>query len=162
MPPSAGPPADVVVVGAATRDLTDDDPRGWRLGGAVSYRPLRSPGWGCASPRSSGPMPRRRDAEELDSSARPAWTCELVPLARGPVFENIERPSRPRAACREALGSNAGGAPARLAMGSGPRGWLLAPVAGELPDAWADAPEAGGPGWSGWQGLLRTLRAGSL
>ncbi|HEU0243626.1 MAG TPA: hypothetical protein VFQ75_06935, partial [Candidatus Limnocylindrales bacterium] len=30
----------VVVVGAASRDLTDEDPRGWRLGGGVSYSAL--------------------------------------------------------------------------------------------------------------------------
>ena len=27
---------DVVVVGAAARDIDETDPRGWRLGGAVS------------------------------------------------------------------------------------------------------------------------------
>ena len=30
----------VVVIGAASRDLVDDDPRGWRLGGGVSYSAL--------------------------------------------------------------------------------------------------------------------------
>src|SRR5262249_30017960 len=30
----------VVVVGSAARDLVDDDPRGWRLGGGVSYSAL--------------------------------------------------------------------------------------------------------------------------
>ena len=36
---SAGRP-DLIVVGAASRDVTPDDPRGWRLGGAVSYASL--------------------------------------------------------------------------------------------------------------------------
>ena len=31
---------DIVVVGAASRDRVEDDPRGWRLGGAVSYAAL--------------------------------------------------------------------------------------------------------------------------
>ena len=31
---------DLVVVGAASRDITPDDPRGWRLGGAASYASL--------------------------------------------------------------------------------------------------------------------------
>ena len=35
---SAAP--EVVVVGAASRDLVDDDARGWRLGGGVSYSAL--------------------------------------------------------------------------------------------------------------------------
>src|SRR6186997_3144045 len=31
---------EIVVVGAASRDLVDDDVRGWRLGGGVSYSAL--------------------------------------------------------------------------------------------------------------------------
>ena len=31
---------EIVVVGAASRDLVDDDARGWRLGGGVSYSAL--------------------------------------------------------------------------------------------------------------------------
>lgn len=30
----------VLVVGAASRDVVDDDPRGWRLGGAVTFTSL--------------------------------------------------------------------------------------------------------------------------
>jgi hypothetical protein len=33
-------PPSVLVVGAASRDVTADDPRGWRLGGAVTYGAL--------------------------------------------------------------------------------------------------------------------------
>ena len=36
----ADPAPDVVVVGAAARDIAPDDPRGWRLGGGVSYSAL--------------------------------------------------------------------------------------------------------------------------
>ena len=40
----------VVVVGAASRDLVDDDPRGWRLGGGVSYAALTpGPARACRS-----------------------------------------------------------------------------------------------------------------
>ena len=35
--PMSEPRIDVVHVGSASRDLTDEDPRGWRLGGGVSY-----------------------------------------------------------------------------------------------------------------------------
>ena len=41
--PDGGGMADVpvvVVVGAACRDLVHDDPRGWRLGGGVTYAAL--------------------------------------------------------------------------------------------------------------------------
>ncbi len=31
---------EVLHVGSASRDLTDDDPRGWRLGGGVTYAAL--------------------------------------------------------------------------------------------------------------------------
>ena len=31
---------DVVVVGSATRDLSEDDPRGWMLGGGVTFGAL--------------------------------------------------------------------------------------------------------------------------
>ena len=31
---------DVVVVGSATRDLSDEDPRGWMLGGGVTFGAL--------------------------------------------------------------------------------------------------------------------------
>ena len=34
------PAVDVVHVGSASRDLTDDDPRGWRLGGGVTFAAL--------------------------------------------------------------------------------------------------------------------------
>src|SRR5439155_22807898 len=37
---TADPAPDVVVVGAAARDIAPDDPRGWRLGGGVSYSAL--------------------------------------------------------------------------------------------------------------------------
>ena len=33
-------PPTVLVVGAASRDVTAEDPRGWRLGGAVTYGAL--------------------------------------------------------------------------------------------------------------------------
>ncbi len=31
---------DVVIVGSATRDLSDEDPRGWMLGGGVTFGAL--------------------------------------------------------------------------------------------------------------------------
>ncbi len=34
---SSGDRPDLIVVGAASRDVTPNDPRGWRLGGAVAY-----------------------------------------------------------------------------------------------------------------------------
>jgi len=39
-PAPGSPRPTIVVVGAAARDLTESDPRGWRLGGGVSYGAL--------------------------------------------------------------------------------------------------------------------------
>ena len=42
----------LVVVGAATRDIAADDPRGWKLGGGVTYSALAA---AAARRHASGP-----------------------------------------------------------------------------------------------------------
>lgn len=147
----------VVVVGAAARDLTADDPRGWRLGGGVAYSALLTARLGLPTGALVGVDGISEHAEELDLLREAGAQVHIVRLERGPVFENIERPE------------------GRLQRSRGPSdplpvstipvgwvdapGWLLVPVAAELPDAWADAPRRDATVAVGWQGLLRELPA---
>ena len=97
---------DVVVVGAATRDLTSDDPRGWRLGGAAPYASLTLARLGLrvaaligadeeaavrrgarhpprcrrgASPRAPGPRSRVREPRDA-ARARAAGRGDRIPF----------------------------------------------------------------------------------
>ena len=133
---------DVVVVGAAARDIDESDPRGWRLGGGVTYGALACARLGIRTGALVG----------VDASGRRvpgSSTCcvdagvELVrvPLPSGPVFHNHERPDgpdpgEPRSRTRSCRST---GVPDGLADGAA---WMLAPVASELPDAWAAQPSA--------------------
>jgi sugar/nucleoside kinase (ribokinase family) len=162
MPPSdppsdSGPPA-VVVVGAASRDRVADDPRGWRLGGAVSYGALAIARLGLRVAALIGTDADAAGAGELDSLRDAGVDVRVAALVSGPVFDNIEEPGGRRQVAYaaaaplpvEALPSEWRSAPA----------WLLAPVAGELPDTWAHVPPDDALVAVGWQGLLRDVRAG--
>jgi sugar/nucleoside kinase (ribokinase family) len=154
------PPAtpDVVVVGAASRDLAAADPRGWRLGGGVSYGSLTIARLGLRVGALIGLDPAARDASELDLLQEAGVDVRVVPVDRGPVFVNIERPEGRLQLCEERSDP--------IPVTSVPRdwraarGWLLAPVAAELPDAWADVPPDDAVVAVGWQGLLRELVPG--
>jgi len=145
----------IVIVGAASRDLTDDDPRGWRLGGGVTYSALVTARLGVPTGALMGVDELSADAQELDLLRDAGVDLRTVVLDRAPVFRNIERPE------------------GRLQLSEGPSGvvppgavpedwltapgWILTPVAAELPDAWADAPSTEATVAVGWQGLLREL-----
>ena len=153
----SGPPG-VVVVGAASRDRVADDPRGWRLGGAVSYGALTIAKLGLRVAALVGTDPAAAGAEELAMLREAGVDVRVAPLASGPVFDNIEEPGGRRQMAYEAA--------APLAVEALPPewrstpAWLLGPVAGELPDAWADVPPEDALVAVGWQGLLRDVRAG--
>jgi sugar/nucleoside kinase (ribokinase family) len=148
----------ILVVGAACRDMAADDPRGWRLGGGVSYSALTVARLGLPTRAIVGVDEEAATASELDLLREAGVDLRLVPLAQGPIFVNIERPEGrlqlshrrsdplPVEAIPEAWRSS--------------RGWLLAPVAAELPDAWAAAPPEDAIVAVGWQGLLRDLVPG--
>jgi sugar/nucleoside kinase (ribokinase family) len=148
----------VVVVGAASRDLTDDDPRGWRLGGGVSYGALTTARLGLPTAAIIGVDAEAATAVELDLLRVAGVDIHLVPLERGPVFVNIERPEGRLQLCRER--SDPIPATAVPDAWRNARGWLLAPVAAELPASWADVPTETAIVAVGWQGLLRELVAG--
>ena len=156
MPPSDLP--DVVVVGAASRDRVPDDPRGWRLGGAVSYAALAIARLGLRVGALVGADAEAADARELLGLRDAGADVRVVPLASGPVFDNIEEP----AGRRQIAYSTAAPLPvdALPADWRGAPAWLLGPVAGELGDEWAAVPDDAAIVAIGWQGLLREVRSG--
>jgi sugar/nucleoside kinase (ribokinase family) len=157
----AGPGGpEVVVVGSASRDLAADDPRGWRLGGGVTYNALTSARLGLRTAAIIGLDPQAFESHELELLAAADVDLLRVPLPQGPVFRNVDSPGGRIQTCLEP------GRPlphvAMPVAWRAARAWILAPVAGELDDAWADAIPADAFVALGWQGLLRTLRAGAL
>jgi len=154
-----GPTAPtVVVVGSAARDLVDDDPRGWRLGGGVSYSALTTARLGLPTGAIVGVDQAASTARELDLLREAGVDVHLVPLDHGPVFVNIERPEGRHQLC-ESRSAPIPVSAIPAAWLDAP-GWILAPVAAELPPAWADAVPAGARMALGWQGLLRELVPG--
>ena len=156
MPPSDLP--DVVVVGAASRDRVPDDPRGWRLGGAVSYAALAIARLGLRVGALIGVDAEAAAADELDTLREAGVDVRVVPLASGPVFDNIEEPTGRRQVAYSAADPLPGAA-IPVAWREAPA-WLLGPVAGELDDEWASVPGDAALVAIGWQGLLREVRAG--
>src|SRR3954452_2058731 len=128
--PSEAPVATVLVVGAASRDITSDDPRGWRLGGPVVYASLALARLGLGVHSVIGVDEEAGAADELDVLRGAAAEVELVPLQSGPVFENIERPEGRRQRCLSA--SDHVRPDAVPAAWRQPDALFLAPVAAEL------------------------------
>jgi len=147
-----------VVVGSASRDLTVEDPRGWRLGGPAAYVGLTLARLGMRPRVLLGVDPAAAEAVELEWLRDAGADLQLVPLATIPVFENRERPEG-----RLQI-SDGPGNPIAVGVPDGweaASAWLLVPVAGELPSAWAHVPPASAFVGLGWQGLLRTLEPGA-
>lgn len=149
---------DVVVVGAASRDIAPDDPRGWRLGGAVTFASLVIARLGLRVAALLGADAEAASTHELDLLREAGVDLHVIPMTHGPVFDNVETPGgrvqraldvadplRPTAV--DVLGGG-------VAMA---RGWFLAPVADELPDAWLDAIPPHALVALGWQGMLRAF-----
>ncbi len=143
----------VVVVGAAARDIDASDPRGWRLGGGVTYGALACARMGLRTGALIGLDPEAHDAHELGLLEEAGVDVRRVPLARGPVFHNVELPGGRVQTCL----STSDPVPVEALPGSwrGACSWLLAPVASEVPDAWADVPTDDAVVLFGWQGVLR-------
>ncbi len=151
---------EVVHVGAACRDIAPDDPRGWRLGGGVTYAALTTARLGLRTSAVVGVDALARTAAELDLLRDAGVDLMLVPLADGPVFHNVEGPTGRVQTCIQP------GDP--LPIPPLPESWLtasawsIAPVAGEVLDGWSRViPEDAFVGVA-WQGFLRHLVAGEL
>jgi sugar/nucleoside kinase (ribokinase family) len=149
---------DVVVVGSATRDLSEHDPRGWMLGGGVTFGALALARLGLRTGVVLGLDAEAATARELDLIRDAGAEIVEVPLANGPVFTNVETLAGRIQTCGslsdavpvEALPAGWEAAPA----------WVFAPIASELPDDWIDVPAAEACVAFAWQGILRNLAPG--
>ena len=155
MPP---PPVEVVHGGSAGRDVAPEDPRGWRLGGGVTYAALTTARLGLRTAAVVGVDPEASTAEELDAMRDAGVDILKVPLPEGPIFHNIETPQGRRQV------SMAAGVPVEpVALPSSwmeTRAWSLVPVANEVPDGWVDVIPADALVGVAWQGMLREMVPG--
>jgi sugar/nucleoside kinase (ribokinase family) len=146
-------------VGAASRDIDEADPRGWRLGGTVSYAALAAARLGVRVRALIGADADAATASELDALREAGVDIELAPLAIGPVFENRQLPDGGRE--QVVFSASDTIAPAALpADWRGATNVLLGPVANEIPDDWVDAVPRSSFVALAWQGLLRQLLPG--
>ena len=149
---------DVVVAGAATRDVDAGVPGGWRAGGAVSHAALLLARLGLRVAALVGLDETAIDAGEPANLRAAGVEVATVTLARGPVFENVEMPAGRAQICHRLSDP--------VPASALPAGWreagafLLAPVAGEIRPEWAPVPGPDALVGLGWQGLLRDLAAG--
>jgi hypothetical protein len=140
---------DIVVVGAACRDIDESDPRGWRLGGGVTYGALACARLGIRTGVLLGVDAIATDAWEIDLLVDAGVDIIRVPLPTGPVFINHERPEG-RIQTSLDPGSQLPVEAVPPAWRAAPA-WMLALVANELSDAWAGQPSTDSCGCS-WQG----------
>jgi sugar/nucleoside kinase (ribokinase family) len=149
---------DVVHIGSASRDLTPDDPRGWRLGGGVAYAALTTARLGLRTAALIGVDATSATADELDLLRDAGVEVVLARLAEAPVFDNLETPAGRVQVCHT-VGRPLGMGTLPTAWGA-TRAWSLVPVAGEVGEAWTAVLADGAFVAVGWQGLLRVLKAG--
>jgi len=153
----AGVP-DIVVVGSAARDIDETDPRGWRLGGGVTYGALACARLGIRTGALVGVDQQAASAWELDLLTAAGVELIRVPLPSGPVFHNHERPEGRIQICLDP-GTQVPVQAMPPSWQSAPS-WMLAMVANELGDEWATQPADDACVVLGWQGILRRLVAG--
>jgi len=146
-------PIDVVHVGSAARDLTDDDPRGWRLGGGVSYGALTTARLGLRTAAIVGVDAAAASASELDLLGAAGVDVMLVDIEEGPIFRNRETPTG-RVQAWPTRGRPLP-VPAVPSSWWSARAWSLVPVASEIGDAWASVLPPDAFISFAWQGLLR-------
>ena len=80
----ARPRVEVVHVGSACRDVVPEDPRGWRLGGGVTYASLTTARLGLRTAAIVGVDATAATASELDMLRDAGVDLLLVPLDGGP------------------------------------------------------------------------------
>jgi sugar/nucleoside kinase (ribokinase family) len=152
------PRVEVVHVGSACRDVVPEDPRGWRLGGGVTYASLTTARLGVRTAAIVGVDATAATASELDMLRDAGVDLLLVPLEEGPVFHNVETPTgRVQTSVQTGIPLPIPVVPESWRTAPG---WSLVPVAGELTDAWADAVPADAHLAVAWQGFLRELATG--
>jgi sugar/nucleoside kinase (ribokinase family) len=149
---------EVVHVGSAARDVAEDDPRGWRLGGGVTYAALTTARLGLRTAAIVGVDRDARGATELDALREAGVDLLVVELPEGPVFDNRETADgRVQTAMQVGVPLEPRPLPDSWLAAAA---WSLVPVAGEVGDAWASILPPDAIVAVGWQGLLRRLVAG--
>jgi sugar/nucleoside kinase (ribokinase family) len=149
---------NVLVVGSAARDIDPTDPRGWRLGGAVTYAALAVARLGLPCRVLIGVDDDAASAQELGLLLAAGCEIEYARLRRGPIFDNQETSTG-----RHQIAHSPSD---RISLRELPGRWrgsdavLLGPVANELGPAWASAFPPSTLVGLGWQGLLRRLTPG--
>ncbi len=145
----------VVVVGAASRDLVADDPRGWRLGGGVSYSALTMARLGLRVGALVVADEQAARSTEMDVVRAAGVDVRVVPGAVGPVFVNVETPNgRLQRSPQISDPASPGSLPPAWLRSPA---WMLVPVAAEIGDDWGSVPPDDALVAVGWQGLLRVL-----
>lgn len=149
----------VVVVGAACRDLVDDDERGWRLGGGASYSALALARLGLRVGALVVADELAATSAELDMVRAAGVDVRVIPGSKGPIFINVETPTgRVQQTPQVSDAVDPGHLPPEWRDA---KAWMLAPVAAEVRDEWADVVPADALVGLGWQGMLRVLVAGA-
>jgi sugar/nucleoside kinase (ribokinase family) len=146
-------------VGAACRDLVDDDERGWRLGGGASYSALALARLGLRVGAIVVADELAATSTELDLVRDAGVDVHVIPGSRGPIFINVET-STGRVQQTPQVSDAVDPRELPGAWRSAPA-WMLAPVAAEVRDDWASVIPADAQVALGWQGLLRVLEAGA-
>ena len=149
---------EVVHVGSASRDIADDDPRGWRLGGGVTYAALTTARLGL---RTAAVVGGDRDvvrSHELELLRDAGVDVMAVELPESPVFVNTELPTGRRQTA-VAVGVPVAPVPLPGSWLASPA-WSLVPVADEVPDAWVERIGGDAMVAVAWQGMLRRLVPG--
>jgi sugar/nucleoside kinase (ribokinase family) len=148
-------PPEVIHVGSACRDIAPDDPRGWRLGGGVTYSALTTARLGLRTAAVVGVDDEARHASELDLLREAGTDLLLVPLSSGPIYHNVETPAgRVQTIAQKGVPLPVPPLPESWVSA---RAWMVAPVADEVHDEWVAPIPAGTFVGVAWQGLLRTL-----
>ena len=154
------PAIEVVHVGSASRDITDDDPRGWRLGGGVTYAALTTARLGLRTAAVVGVDVEAANASELDQLREAGVELLIVRLAESPAFRNDETPGGRIQTCVAPGHPSRRRAPAGLGWRRRPGPWSRSPARSATTGR---RPSPRAPTWpSGWQGLLRDLVAGRI
>lgn len=149
---------EIVHVGSACRDVDAADPRGWRLGGGVTYAALTTARLGLRTAAVVGVDAVAHGAAELDLLRAAGVDLLLVHLASGPIFHNVETPAGRVQTCVQAGVPLP--VPALPESWQRANAWMIAPVAGEVRDSWVGAVPADVFLGVAWQGFLRELRDG--
>lgn len=155
----APPRVEVVHIGSASRDVVAEDPRGWRLGGGVTYASLTTARLGLRTAAIVGVDAAASTASELDMLRDAGVDLRLVPLPEGPVYQNRQTPTgRIQTSVRPGVPLPIPDIP--MAWLAAP-GWSVVPVAGEVTDDWAAVIPADAYVAVAWQGFLRNLVPGA-